>query len=124
MANISDMSKSFAQAQKYIGKMVTVTIDRLLGSKHPKFDFEYPVNYGYLKNEIAPDGGGLDAYILGVHKPLDTFEGVCIAIVHRNDDDNDKLVVVEKGDTDWTDEAIAREVAFQEKWFDSVIVRH
>lgn len=62
--------------------------------------------------------------MLGITEPVNTFTGVCIAIIHRNDDDDDKLVVVEKGaEANWSDDEIMRAVAFQEKWFDSEVVR-
>ena len=53
-------------ATKYIGKIVTVNIDRPMGSKHPKWNFVYPVNYGEVLNTKAPDSGGVDVYVLGV----------------------------------------------------------
>lgn len=117
-------SKSYEQAQRFLHKVVEVTIDRPLGTKHPKFGFEYPINYGELKKVEAPDGGGLDAYILGISEPLEHFIGEVIAIVHRNDDDDDKLVVVRERDTNWSDEEIMKEVSFQEQWFDSGVLRH
>ncbi len=40
-----------------IGKTVTVTVDRPLGSYHPEHrDMYYPINYGYVEGIIAPDG--------------------------------------------------------------------
>ena len=30
--------------KKYIGKKVTVTVDRKMGSKHPKWGYIYPKN--------------------------------------------------------------------------------
>jgi inorganic pyrophosphatase len=40
-----------------IGKVVTVIVDRPLGSAHPKYpSLIYPVNYGYVSDMIAPDG--------------------------------------------------------------------
>lgn len=40
-----------------IGKTVKVTVDRPLGSVHPKYkNIVYPVNYGYVDGIIAPDG--------------------------------------------------------------------
>mgnify|MGYP002508979944 CR=1 FL=1 len=40
-----------------IGDIVTVTIDRPLGSYHPEHkDMYYPINYGYIEGIIAPDG--------------------------------------------------------------------
>ena len=46
-----------------LGDIVTVTVDRPLGSCHPNHsDLYYPVNYGYVKGVIAPDGEEQDAY--------------------------------------------------------------
>ena len=84
--------KSFLE--KYLGQKVKVIIDRPLGSKHPEWEIVYPINYGYLPNTKAPDGEEIDAYVLGIDKPLKKFEGKVIAIVHRLDDNDDKLVVV------------------------------
>ena len=42
--------------KKYIGKKITVTIDRKMGSKHPKWGFIYPNNYGYIPNTISGAG--------------------------------------------------------------------
>ena len=39
--------------KKYLNKNVKVIIERPLGSKHPKHDFIYPVNYGYVPNTIS-----------------------------------------------------------------------
>jgi inorganic pyrophosphatase len=80
------------------------------------------VNYGYLPGVIAPDGGGLDAYLLGVDEPVLEYAGRCIAIVHRVDDDDDKLVVVPEG-TELTDDEIRAQTRFQEQFFESRIMR-
>ena len=54
-----------------IGKIVTVTVDRPLGSSHPDYpDMIYPVNYGYVAGVRAPDGEEQDAYILGIDTPV------------------------------------------------------
>lgn len=97
-------------------------MDRSLGTKHPKHGFVYEVNYGYLAGITAPDGEDLDAYYLGVDVPLQKATGKVIAIVHRTDNDDDKLVVVPDGVT-LTDEEIMRQVHFQEQWFKSEVVR-
>ena len=106
----------------FIGKTVTVTIDRPLGAKHPKFNFIYPINYGYLPKTIAPDGEEIDAYILVISKPLKTFRGTCIAVIHRTDDEDDKLIVVPEG-MQFTDKQIQTLTEFQEKFFTSIIIR-
>ncbi len=70
-----------------IGEIVKVTVDRPLGSYHPKHkDMYYPINYGYIENIIAPDGEEQDAYILGVETPVKEFTGKVIAIIHRKND--------------------------------------
>lgn len=44
-------------------KMSEIVIDRPQGTTHPNFpDFIYPVDYGYLKDTIAIDGGGVDVW--------------------------------------------------------------
>ena len=108
---------------QYIGKTVLVKTDRPLGSRHPKHGFEYPVNYGYIPFTLSGDGEELDAYILGVDKPVDTFVGKCVAVVHRTDDNDDKLVVVPENIT-ISDEEIEAQIAFQEKWFKHILVRN
>lgn len=116
------MSESFNLAKDYLGKIVKVVIDRPLGSEHPKHKFEYLANYGHIEGIIAPDGEELDAYYLGIDTPVETAEGRVIAIIHRVDDDDDKLVVVPNG-KELTDDDIEKAVNFQEQWFKHKIVR-
>lgn len=108
--------------KEYLGKKVKVKMDRPLGSTHPKHGFVYPVNYGFIPNTVSGDGEELDAYVLGEHKPLQEFEGVVVAIIHRTNDDDDKLVVMAEG-RNYTDEQIRALTEFQEKFFESVIIR-
>lgn len=116
------MSESLELAKKYLGQNVEVMVDRQLGTKHPKWDFIYPVNYGYLEGIKAPDGEDLDAYILKIEIPVTRFKGKVVAIVHRLKDDDDKLVVIpEKEIID--DEEIEELTEFQEKFFDHEIIR-
>ena len=122
MENYEKASMSLELAKKQLGKVLQVTMDRPLGSTHPKHGFVYDVNYGYVAGITAPDGEDLDAYFLGVDTPMQTGEGVCIAIAHRRDNDDDKLIVVPEGVT-MTDEEILSAIHFQEQWFDTVIVR-
>lgn len=101
---------------------VSVTVDRPLGSHHPKHrDMIYPVNYGYVEGIIAPDGEEQDAYVLGITEPLTQFTGTVIAIIRRKDDIEDKWVVVPEG-MHLTRKEIYELVNFQEQYFDIRIV--
>lgn len=105
-----------------IGKIVTVTVDRPLGSYHPKNkDMYYPVNYGYVEGVMAPDGEEQDVYILGVNEAVEKLTGTIIAIVHRNDDVEEKWVVVPKGVT-FDKSEIEKMIFFQEQYFDSEVI--
>ena len=84
-------------SKEYIGKNVKVKIDRALNTKHPKHDFVYEVNYGYVPNTESGDGEELDVYVLGIDKQLEEFEGKCIAVIHRINDDDDKLIMSTEG---------------------------
>ena len=106
----------------YIGKTITIKIDRPFGTKHPKHGFIYPVNYGFVPNTISADGEELDAYLLGVFEPIEEYTGKCIAIVHRTNDDDDKLVIVPE-DKEYSDEAIDALTEFQERFFEHIIIR-
>ena len=108
-------------SKEYIGKKVKVKMDRPLGTKHPKHSFYYPVNYGYIPNTISGDGEELDAYVLGEFVPLEEYEGTVIAIIHRTNDNDDKLVVT--NGKNYTDEQIRAITEFQEQYFESEIWR-
>lgn len=110
------------ESYKYIGNIVQVKIDRPLNSKHPKYGFVYPVNYGFVPNTISEDGEDLDCYVLGVNKMIESFEGKCIAVIHRTNDNDDKLIVVPEG-KNYTDEEIRKLTNFQEQYFESEIIR-
>lgn len=100
-----------------IGKIVKVTVDRPMGSRHPKHrDICYRVNYGYIKGIMSPDGEEQDAYILGVDYPVDEFTGRVIAVIHRYDDIEEKWIVAPVGKT-YSAEEIEAQVSFQEQYF-------
>ena len=107
---------------QFLGMPVTVVIDRPLGSTHPRHDWKYPVNYGHVAGTRSADGAELDAYVLAVDLPCASFDGTCIAVILRSDDDDPKLVVVPRGVT-LSDEDIRARVHFQERFFQSRIVR-
>ena len=106
-----------------IGRVVKVIVDRPLGSYHPTHkDIYYPINYGYIEGIIAPDGEEQDAYILGVHTAVKEFTGRVIAIIHRDDDIEEKWVVAPEN-MDFSEEEIMRQVEFQERYFKSRVIK-
>lgn len=109
-------------AKEFIGQTVTVEMDRPLGTRHPKHGFMYCVNYGFIPGTVSGDGEELDAYLLGVFEPVQNYIGKCIAVIHRTNDDDDKLVVVPEG-KEYTDEQIRALTEFQERYFESEIIR-
>ena len=115
-------NSNIVNARDFLGKIVNVQMDRPLGSKHPKHSFTYEVNYGFIPNTISGDGEELDAYVLGIDTPLATFSGKCVAIIHRTNDNDDKLSVVPDGQNP-TNEYIEQKTAFQEQWFKHTIIR-
>jgi inorganic pyrophosphatase len=116
------MNEAKTKPSDYLGELVTIEIDRPVGSRHPQWDLTYPVNYGYLPGTISPDGEPLDAYLLGVKKPVEVYTGRCIAVVKRLDDVEDKLVVAPDGQNYTNDEILAM-VEFQEKFFTVAVQR-
>ena len=104
----------------FLGKIIAIKIDRPLGSRHPNHGFLYLLNYGYVPGVLAPDGEELDAYVLGVFEPVAEFEGRCIAVIHRLDDDDDKLVLAPDG-VQYVNEQILALTEFQERFFKSTI---
>ena len=106
----------------YLDKTLEIKIDRPLGSKHPKHGFIYPVNYGYVPNTISGDGEELDCYVLGIHAPLETFKGKCIAIIQRLNDNDDKLIIVPENKS-FSNNEIRVLTEFQEQYFKSEIIR-
>ena len=105
-----------------IGDIVTVTVDRPLGSYHPKYkDLYYPINYGYVEGIMAPDGEEQDAYILGIHEAVQSFTGKIIAMIHRFDDVEEKWVVCPENRR-FSKNEIADAVRFQEQYFQTEII--
>ena len=104
-----------------LGKIVTVIIDRPMGSAHPQYPaLIYPVNYGYIPGTMAADGEPEDAYVLGLDHPVFQFTGRVIAEIHRENDVEDKWVVAPEGAA-FTARQIRDAVDFQEHYFNSTV---
>ena len=112
------------QVKSYLGKTIKIKIDRPIGYVHNKesYSLTYPINYGYIPDVIAPDGGEeLDVYLLGVNEPVEEYTAFIIGIVHRENDVEDKLVAVPDVFSLMTKEEIEKAIHFQEQYYDSHI---
>ena len=112
-----------ALVKSYLGKTVDIKIDRSIGYIHKKGNYSliYPINYGYIDGSLAPDGEEQDAYILGIDHPVKEFTGQIIAIIHRQNDVEDKWVVAPEGMT-FTKDQILAATHFQEQHFDITLI--
>lgn len=108
--------------QAFLGKTVTVVIDRPIGFHHVTkgIHLDYTVNYGYLPGVTGGDGEEQDVYVLGVQEPLERFTGTIIGAVRRRDDNEDKLVAAPEG-IRFTAAQIAKKIEFVERYFDSSV---
>lgn len=110
-----------ALVYSYREKMVDVVIDRPIGSVHPKYeDMIYPLNYGFIPNVFGGDGEELDVYLMGLNVPVKEYKAKVIAIVHRHNDVEDKLVAAPEG-MSFMKMEIEDAVRFQEQYFESEI---
>ncbi len=111
-----------AMVWSYIGKQISAEIDRPVGYLHCKGNKQllYPINYGFIPGVLGGDGEELDVYCLGCEKPVKTFEGKVIAIVHRADDVEDKLVACDPAQA-FSLADICNQIYFQEKYYDSTV---
>ena len=111
-----------AQVKHYLGKKVVIGIDRPIGYVHKKDNYSliYPINYGYIPGVLGGDGEELDVYLLGVNEAVNEYNATVIAVIHRLNDNEDKLVAAPKGTT-FTKEQIIKLTYFQEQYFESEI---
>lgn len=118
--NSKEKSDDVDSGPEFIGKKIAIHFDRPLGTKHPKFDWVYPVNYGFVPGTKAGDGMEIDVYYLSASEPLQDAEGTCIGYVHRLDDNEDKLIATDGSVP--TLKEIEAALAFQEQYYKHEIV--
>ena len=100
-----------------IGKEVSGTIDRPLGSSHPRHpEMVYPINYGYVDGVFAGDGAEQDVYVFGTDEPIVKFTGKVIGVYHRLNDCEDKWIVSVNGALPAREEVLGA-TEFQEQYF-------
>lgn len=99
---------------EYLGKEVHVIVDRPIGFHHK--GLIYPINYGYIEDLTAPDGEYQDAYVLDAQKKEKEIRGTVVAIIRREEDVEDKLVVM-VNPKPISIEEIEKAVYFVERYF-------
>ena len=109
-----------ALVRGYLGKIVTIGIDRPIGYVHhkegPDRVLVYPINYGYIPGVLGGDGEELDVYLYGVDTPVTEYRGRIVGIAFRADDVEDKLIMARDGIMP-TAEELAEAIYFQEKYY-------
>ena len=103
----------------FLGKEIQVQIDRPKGSRHPRLDFIYETNYGFVPGTKAGDGHEIDVYVLDQDEALEEFRGLCIAVIIRKDDNEHKLIVAEA--TVELDQII-KQTNFVESYYDTEVI--
>lgn len=121
-----EREKRLCESLTWLGKTVSITMDRPIGAHHPKHpEIVYPINYGYIPGVIGGDGEELDVYLYGADKPLENALCTVVGIIHRLDDNEDKLFAV-MGETAQNIPS-AKEIRdicrFQEQFHSSQIIR-
>ena len=93
-------------------KIYRAIIDRPIGYQD-SFGNRYPINYGYIPDLFAGDGEEQDVYIISekIREPLESFEGELTAVIHRQNDVEDKWVLTS------TNENVALEDIKEKKHF-------
>lgn len=116
------LQERHAQVESYLGKTVTIEIDRPIGYEHHKGEktLLYPINYGFIPGVLGGDGEELDVFLVGVDQPVSVYTGRIVGIVYRADDVEDKLIMAPEG-VSFCAEEMARAVYFQEKYYQTTI---
>ena len=103
-----------------IGKEIHIIVEYRPGTSAD--GITYPINYGQYLDLTALDGFFQDAYLIDHDGPVSGTFGKVIAIIEREDDIEDQLVVAVK-DAPISDEEIEQAVRFKEKDHKYRIVR-
>lgn len=108
--------------KKLLGKTVKVIVERPYGSLDLRSEGELSVNCGYIEEKVTMEDTDMkNAYIVGVHEPLESFTGVVIALLYHEEDDGIHTVVARNGEV--MDHArVIQEIGMVEQYYHSRIV--
>ena len=114
------------EMKSLIGMELDAIITRPIGTVHPRYkDIIYEVNYGIVKDYELKEGKDLKTYIVGESMPTEQngiYHGKVLAILHRLNDDNDRVIIAPIGRTLSDDEIISK-TEFVEQYFVSEVIR-
>lgn len=80
--------------RSFLGKSVTVIVDRPYGSLDQRSDGEMTCSCGYVQQPVTmEDCDDIEARIVGVYEPRETFTGTVIGIIYHQEDSNLHLIV-------------------------------
>ena len=103
-----------------LGEKYRVIVSNPIGSElDTNNNIIFEVNYGYVEGVIDAEGERQEAYILGINKPIHSFEGRLVAIIHRTNDIGNKWVI---SNNHYSKEEIEKQVSFMEKYFNIEII--
>ena len=87
------VNMDFWQVMSELSATKPITLDRRRGSAHPRYpDLTYPLNYGYLEDTFASDGGGIDVWI-GSKEDNKTLTGILCTFDTLKRDAEIKLLI-------------------------------
>ena len=117
-----DLKERHEQVEAYLGKTVTIEIDRPIGYVHTKGEktLTYPINYGYIPGVLGGDGEELDVYVLGIDTPVKECTVMVIGIAHRENDVEDKLIAAPEG-MSFNEKQMADAIRFQEQYYKTTV---
>lgn len=114
--------KKYGQ-ENVLGNVYKMVIEHFRGEEiyeHPGHIYEQCI--GYIQNQYDQWGNKQKAYLLLDAKDnVDAFEGIVVAIVHRNNGENIWVVNTDKMDV-ISRRKIKKKVNFLEKYYDSEII--
>lgn len=95
-----------------LGKYVRVRVTKPIHSRSEQYGFEYGLNFGVMEGGKQFDSKDVHgAFIMGINRPVRSFDGRVIALLRREGEDGYFIVVAPKS-TRFIDNQIREAVAF------------
>lgn len=102
-----------------LGKYVRITVTKPIHTKNKQYGFEYLLNFGVLEGAGKLNNDIFGAYIMGMSKPVRSFDGRVVAVIKRAQ--GGRLLVVAPRTHRYIKSQILRAVNFAEKYFESTV---